>query len=413
MYIAVLTSSIGTILKLLFGLGIVKIVALCLGPSGVGKFGQYTTVINILMLLACGGISTGITKYVAEYKCDINKLNCFIAAAKAYSLISCIIMSLIGLIWADYFSQLLFDDISYIYIVYITCATQLFISIFTYITALVNGYKDILISTIINTSYVAIAFIIVVPCVFFYGELGMLLGLSIAPVPGSLIAYLIASNKYKIITNFSLKINYLVFSNLFKYSIMIIVSALSMPLAQILLRNELIVSGGWEQVGYWQASLQLSNSYFLIVTVLLGGYYMPRLSEIGYGPQQFDYATATLKKIMPIVGIGLIFLWIIREHIVNIIFSNNFNQVNNLIGYQFVGDFFKIASYIIGYLVIANTWLRLGVFGDLFQSAIFLLLGYPLANMYGSVGVLYAYSITYILYFVIVSTIFYKFRACV
>src|SRR5881409_3653242 len=60
-------SSVSTIIKMLTSFVSIKVVSRIIGPSGLALVGQFLNVITILNAISIGGISQGVTKYVAEY----------------------------------------------------------------------------------------------------------------------------------------------------------------------------------------------------------------------------------------------------------------------------------------------------------------------------------------------------------
>ena len=63
-------NAISTLVRMLTGLISVKVVASIIGPCGIALLGQLNNFSTILLGVANGGINSGITKYVAEYKED-------------------------------------------------------------------------------------------------------------------------------------------------------------------------------------------------------------------------------------------------------------------------------------------------------------------------------------------------------
>ena len=47
-----------------------KILAIFIGPSGLALMGQLTNVVNVFQAAASGGITIGVTKYVAQFDDD-------------------------------------------------------------------------------------------------------------------------------------------------------------------------------------------------------------------------------------------------------------------------------------------------------------------------------------------------------
>jgi len=50
-----------------------KIIAIYLGPGGLALLGQFSNFIAIATTISSGGITAGITKYVAEYRDSKNE----------------------------------------------------------------------------------------------------------------------------------------------------------------------------------------------------------------------------------------------------------------------------------------------------------------------------------------------------
>jgi polysaccharide transporter, PST family len=63
---AAFNSTLATVAKLGGALVAIKVIAYSLGPEGMGQIGQFMSVLAILSVLTSGGISVGVTRYVAE-----------------------------------------------------------------------------------------------------------------------------------------------------------------------------------------------------------------------------------------------------------------------------------------------------------------------------------------------------------
>ena len=74
--------------KIAVGFILIKLIAVYLGAGGMGLLGNFMSLVAMLSLMAGGGISNGVIKYVAEYKKQPRRLAEFIGSAKLYSLLS-------------------------------------------------------------------------------------------------------------------------------------------------------------------------------------------------------------------------------------------------------------------------------------------------------------------------------------
>ncbi len=401
-------SAIGAGIKLLFGLLLIKIIATLLGPTGLGLMGQFMSLTTILVLLAGGGIATGVVKYVAEYKETPARLLEFLSTARGYALIASIILLVIGLAAAQPLALWIFKKPGYDYIVYILSFAQLGIAFNTFALAVMGGYKDVVSSNVVNTTGTLLGLLALAPLIYLWGDTGMLIGLAALPALPVLISLWITRRKYPEILRRSFRINKPDARHLFRFSLMLAASATTMPVAQMLLRSHLADQAGWTQVGYWQATIRLSDAYLLFVNMVLAGYYMPKLSELGPGRQQLRYMIGAMQRLLPLVAACIAVIWLLGSPLISLLFSDKFLPARELLTYQLIGDFFKIGSFIMGYVVVANAWLRWSILGDIAQATLFFALAWILSSHHQALGASIGYAACYLLYFTVLCALFYR-----
>ena len=113
-------NALATLIRMLAGMLSVKVVAVIIGPSGIALLGQLNSFCTIVLGLANGGISSGITKYVAEYKEDSNHVKALLSNAFIVTMVCSLITGLFLVAGCQYLSQLLFlaDNYSYVFVVF-------------------------------------------------------------------------------------------------------------------------------------------------------------------------------------------------------------------------------------------------------------------------------------------------------
>ena len=80
-------NAVSTLIHMCTGLISTKVVASIIGPSGVALLGQLNNINSMFQGLAAGGIRGGLTKYIAEFKTDENKVKSYISNALKISTI--------------------------------------------------------------------------------------------------------------------------------------------------------------------------------------------------------------------------------------------------------------------------------------------------------------------------------------
>jgi hypothetical protein len=79
--------------------------------------------------------------------------------------------------------------------------------------------------------------------------------------------------------------------------------------------------------------------------------------------------------------------------------------------FQMIGDFFKVTSYVFGYIAVAKTMTKMYIAAEIVQSLMFILLAKLFIQMAGPIGVTYAYALNYAIYAIIAFTVFRRFIA--
>ena len=265
-----LLSSMATAAKLISAFVIIKLVAIFAGPEGVAQFGQFMSLTTMLVVLAGGGIGSGVVKFVAEYKDSQNVLINFLNSAMAYTLSTSFVMCIIVLAFSESITVILMGDNKYESLIIVLAFSQIFVAIHNFIVALVNGMMDVRRLAVIHVTG-AVAGLLITACLGYYFQLyGALLAYLISQAFLLVLSlYFFMHSSYFSWDVFKLSVNKKYIKNLSKFSIMTLTSALISPLVQIIVRNHLADKFSWEEVGYWQAVSKVSDAYLLFITMAI------------------------------------------------------------------------------------------------------------------------------------------------
>lgn len=394
-------TSISTAVTFISGFIVTKYVAVKIGPTGMTYVGQYQNIIAIIVMLSTLAITTGVVKYLAQHTDEKEKKEQIINTALIIILITSLFLSLCVIIAKSFLSNLVFhssnfSDVFFLYGFFVTI-----IAVNTLIGAIYNGLKEIKYLTAINItgSIAGVAF-----TVFFAYKL-QVKGVLIANNFTALVIFivnLIILRKRKF---FTLKPVFAKFNKssaklLFGFTAIGIVSGLVMPLSQIAIRNKIIVSFSTTEAGWWQAITKISDYYLAFITTVLSIYYLPRLSEIKTKTELRQEIINGYKIVLPVVGCMALAIWISRIWVVHIIFSKDFLPMTSLFTFQLLGDFFKMGSWLLGYILIAKAEIKLIIITEILFSISLVILSYFFINKYGIIGTTYAFCINYAFYWI-------------
>lgn len=394
-------TSISTAITFISGFVVTKVVAVKIGPVGITYVGQYQNIIAIMAMFSTLAVTTGVIKYLAEHKEDNLQKKRIISTAFIIILISSCIVSLSVIYFSRFLSIIVFKskDFSNVFFLY-----GFFIGIMalnTLISAVYNGLKEIKYLTIVN---IAGSLTGIIFTVFFAYKLGVK-GVLIANNFTALVIFLINlvilyKRKY-----FHVKPEFLQWKSssaklLLGFTLMGIVSGLVMPLSQIFIRNRIMNIFSANEAGWWQAVTRISDYYLAFITTILSVYYLPRLSEINTKVELKQEIKNGYKIVLPIVGFMALCIWTFKILIVHILFSKDFLPMTPLFTFQLLGDFFKIGSFLLGYILIAKADIKLFIISEVIFSLSLVFFSYLFIGKFGVIGSTYAFCVNYALYWV-------------
>jgi len=109
---------------------------------------------------------------------------------------------------------------------------------------------------------------------------------------------------------------------------------------------------------------------------------------------------------MPIIGLGLLIIYFLRPFFVALFLTQEFDAVQELFGWQLLGDFVKVLSVVIAYQFIAKKMFLKYIITEVFLVVILYLTSIYFVDMYGVKGANIAHFVSYLLYFVMILLLF-------
>lgn len=392
-------SGMATIIRMLSGMIVNKVIALYIGPSGLAIIGNFQNLLNTFMTLSTGGINNGITKYVAEFNSEPKTRNEYLQASFLITITSSLLISVVIVVFKEWFSLKILHSINYTSIFIVLSITIFFIGLNNYILAVLNGLKYIRLYTLANILASVSSLILTTFLTTCFGLYGAILSLILVHSVALVITVLYLLKKKVIKINFfCLNIQKNTYFNLFKFSLMSIVTIISTPLVQLIIRSLIANKISLETAGHWEALNRISNMYLLVITTSLTTYYLPRLSEIKNADELKSEIIKSYKLVLPVVGIILISVYFCKDLIIRLLFTNEFQAMSDLFWLQLFGDFLKMSSWILAYLMVAKALTRFFIFSEIISGVTYLLFSYLFINSLGVKGVILAYCLMYVIY---------------
>ncbi len=392
-------TSVSTLVKMLTGFVSVKVVASIIGPAGVALVGQLNNFATIAMSLSSGGINNGITKYISEFKNDEGKVRTYLSTALRITVICSLCVGVAMIVLNRLLSRLILQTEEYWYVFLIFGFTILLYALNLMLLSVVNGFKEFKKYVKINIANSVVGLCFTLVFVLTLGLPGALVSaVTYQSVMLFITMWMVRKSSWAAWSNFNERLNRLASKQYFKYTLMTLTTAATVPISQLLLRSYVISEISPIEAGWWEAMNRLSNMYLMVITTSFTVYYMPRLSELSDKYELRREIFKAYKLIVPILIVGFALIYLFRHLIIKILFSPEFLPMENLFIWQLIGDFFKICSWLLAYIMIAKAMTKKFVATELSFTMIYIALGFVFIKWNGVVGIVQAYLLNYILY---------------
>ena len=285
-------------------------ISISFGPN-IEYFGNFKTIIYLfafLPMIVDFGISSSLTKYVAEFGRDIKKIRYVIFWFLKIRVISYVILVALTFLLKDYIAFYFLQDASLDYLVIggIFLMISNFFAIFSSIILGFQNFKIFSLSAFLSTALADIFAILLIPLGIFYMIMGWSLGLFLGYLPS--VMFVLKKNIFSGFTKIEMK------KLFFKFSLPIYPIDLSSSLFTAIIP---ILSLFFSQriISYYSFAFM----FYYVTTLIpssLSSVLFPKISELN-GLKKFKDARNILKRAFlyysPIAAIGLIFVFLFSE----------------------------------------------------------------------------------------------------
>ncbi|WCD82148.1 O-antigen translocase [Pseudomonas sp. TUM22785] len=392
------------IIKIVTLLGINKILALYVGPSGYAIIGQFQNVVQIITSMVGGFITTGVTKYIAQFKDDGARELVLLRTAGTLILSVSLIASVMIFFLSEKLSVWVFKDGQYGDVFVWLAISVTFFSFNAFLLAVLNGRKEIKLYVMSNIGGSLLSLLLVSLLSLSYGLRGALVALAIYQSFSLFVTFAFCQKaKWFSARRLIGAVDYQSLKGLSKYAAMAIVSAICIPLSHIFIRNHIGATLGTEASGYWEAMWRISSAYLMVVTMTLSVYFLPRFSELTGTSSIFNEIVKGYRLLLPATIVTGLFMYLLRDMIIKGLLSDEFLPVRELFLWQVIGDTLKIGGWLVAYIMLGKGMAKTFILTEVIFSVSFYLLVYFFVDSFGLVGTAIAHAINYAIYWAVVS----------
>ena len=387
-----------------------KLVAMWIGPVGIGLFGLFNNALEMISTGTNLGIRSSSVKDISQTMVmrDHGLVARMVAVVRRWSLWLGLAGALLTLSLAPLLSQVTFGDTTHIWgFVALSAAVLL--------QALTNGEYAVLQGTArlkrlasVTLWGTIVGLAVSIPMFYLLRERSILPSIIAYAAALAAFAWLFRNRDYPPV-DVSRREAFDMGKGFVKLGIYMTLGNFATILASYAFNAWLNVNAGTEQVGFYQAGYTLINKYTGLILTALGMEYYPRLAKVAdsrirlraFVSQEINVAIAVMA---PVVALFIL----LREVIVWLLYTPEFNVILTFVSWGMIGTVLRTLSWCLAFTILAKGDGKTYLWTEAASAVINLVLNILFYRMWGLTGLGIAFLVSYVLYTLIIAIVYFR-----
>jgi len=392
---------VSQIITILISLVKTKVVAILLGPAGIGLINLFNTILEMLGSVFGLGVAVSGVKNISEVisEEDDVKLSRTVVTIKRWLWISGIIGVILTVIFSKKISIYTFGSEKYWLDISLLSLTIIFTNLTSAHSTIIRGARNISDYVRTNIYSSVIGVFIALPIYYFYGVSGVMPVLFTTSLIIYIINYYYSSRVKTVKVKVSFKDSLKEGSAMIKLGLFTVFTGVLSSLTLYYVRVTIGDKLGIEYVGYYSVAITLAVTYMGVVFNAMSADYYPKLGAINTDDGKVNVAVRDQTKIVLLLGTPLlIFMYVFTELIIKMLYTDDFLIAVTLLQWMLLSVFIRFISYPIGYVFLAKGKSTIFIFTQTTWNVLFLFfVFYAFRYGMGLEGIGMSYTFAYLL----------------
>ncbi|MDD5034073.1 MAG: O-antigen translocase [Methylococcaceae bacterium] len=406
-------TGLSSVMTILLGILRTKVLAVLLGPAGVGLSGMYISIMGTAGTLVGFGLGSSGVRQIAEAigRGDEHAVG-IVRSVLWYANLICGVLGCL-LLWGvrESVSQWLFGDTSEATSIAWLGVGLLLGSVAGSQTALLQGFRHIGDLARVNVISSVIGSLFAVGFVYTLGRDGVVWFVLVNPAVSVLIAARYAARLPRVTHSPTWAETGREAYTLFGLGVVFMSTGLMQSGVQLAVRTLVTREVGVEAVGQFQAAWSISMQYIGFVLGAMAADYYPRLTAAIHDREQANRMVNQQAEVaLLLTGPILLGMLTFSPIVIDILYSSSFAPAADILRWQVMGDLVKIFSWPVGFVLLASGDGRIFFFMELIWNVCYLgivYFGLPIMGLsVTGLGFLFAYITYYVLIYSFVNQTF-------
>jgi PST family polysaccharide transporter len=389
------------IIKILFNLIRNKILAVLVGPAGVGLVGILNSTINLLQQIFSFGIGFAVVRDIAEIKQADNpeELDKTVKSSIVIMFILGIVSIILTILISPILSKITFDNLKYTQIFRYISIAVFFNMLFNIFNSIVQGLRKIVILSKITIYSSIISTVLSIPFIVVLNIDGIVFFLITISLSQFLISYIFLKKILNISLKFSVIDSFYQVKKTFHLGVAFMGGGLLSMLTIYFIRVLIVRNFDLSSAGFYTAAAGISSLFIGIFLESMGKDFYPRLSEV----QNDSFISSKIineqtEMSMLLVGPSLFFLLALAPFIINFLFSPKFKLATYILYLMIPGIYLRSLSWPMGYLFAAKGKGKIFFITQFLFNCIHFISVFILIKIFGLIGAGVGFSIAYFIH---------------
>ncbi len=387
-----------------------KLVAMWIGPVGVGLFGLFNNALEMISTGTNLGIRSSSVRDISQALTgrDPGLVARMVSVVRKWSMWLGLAGALTTLLLAPLLSQVTFGDTTHIW-------GFVALSIAVLLQALTNGEYAILQGTArlkrlasVTLWGTIVGLAVSIPLFYLLRERSILPSILAYAAALAVFAWLFRNRDYPPAV-MSRHETFDMGKGFVRLGIYMTLGNFASILASYAFNSWLNINAGTEAVGYYQAGYTLLNKYTGLILTALGMEYYPRLSKVAdsrirlraFVSQEINLAIAVMA---PVVALFIL----LRELVVWILYTPEFNVIFSFVSWGMIGTVLRTLSWCLAFTILAKGDGKTYLWTEVASAIINLVLNIVFYRWWGLTGLGIAFLVSYLLYTLIIAVVYFK-----
>ena len=380
-----------------------KVVAVLLGPAGMGVLGLFHSSIDVVNKSTNFSLRTSAIKNVSE----AYSINDTQTLTRTYSVFRRLILctGFIGLLLfsllSPYFSYNSFGDYSYtVSLIFLSLSLPL-IQVFDGQNVLMQATRHLKSLAKSNILGNILSLVIAIPLYYIWG----ISSIAYTILLGYLVHYLVACYYTRNIKVPQIKVSireaFAEGKGMLKMGFFISLQGIFVSLSAYIIRAYLSSTTGVEEVGLYTAGFYIINTYTGLVFNAMSTEYYPRIASFSNNNEAITKAVNSQFELSLVLLAPLVCIFIMMGSVViNLLYSDKFLSITMMINISMIGMFFKAPSWCLGFVYLAKGNSKYYFWNELFAIIVNFALNIVFYRIWGLNGMGVAFTLSFFLYWI-------------